>query len=74
MWKSLRWSDKSNETPPTYANSLAMFLKNIRIRARMKFDVQCLNQDKDKNIQKNKVNIHFFMKEICGHISIVTLY
>lgn len=51
-----------------------MFLKNIRIRARMKFDVQCLNQDKDKNIQKNKVNIHFFMKEICGHISIVTLY
>ena len=57
-WKSKGLPDKSIKHPATTDSSLAPSLNHIGFRTRIKFDGQCLKQNKVTFNQKTVVNIY----------------
>ena len=57
-WKSKGLSDETIKSPTTSDNSLAPSLNYIGFRLRIKFDGQCLKQDKVTFNHKTIVNIY----------------
>ena len=58
-WKAKGLSDESIKTAATSDNSLFPSLNHIGFRTRIKFDGQCLKQDKVTFDQKPVVNIPY---------------
>ena len=61
-WKSKGISDESIKSPATFGNSLATSMKYIVARSRIKYDGQCLKQDKVTFTHKKVVNIYIVYK------------
>ena len=57
-WKSKGLSDESINLPATSDNSLTPSLDYIGVRIRVKFNGQCLKQDKVTFIHKKIMNIY----------------
>ena len=66
LWKSQGLSDESITSSATCNNSLAHSLNYIGTKTRVKFEGQCLKQDKITSTYRKTINIYIVYKKNCG--------